>query len=50
VAYYEPFREQLAELERTPNLAETILSEGEAKVRPVIEDTMKAVRSAMSLG
>jgi tryptophanyl-tRNA synthetase len=50
VAYYAPFREKLAELERTPNLAETILSEGQAKVRPVVEDTMKAVRSAMSLG
>jgi tryptophanyl-tRNA synthetase len=50
VAYYAPFREKLAELERTPNLAETILSEGQAKVRPVVEETMKAVRSAMSLG
>jgi tryptophanyl-tRNA synthetase len=50
VAYYGPFRERLQELERTPDLAETILAEGAAKVRPVVDDTMKAVRSAMSLG
>ena len=50
MAYFAAFRDTLAGLEGTPNLAETILSEGQAKVRPVIEDTMKAVRSAMSLG
>ncbi len=50
VAYYAPFRERRDALDATPELAETILAEGEAKVRPVVEETMKAVRSAMSLG
>lgn len=50
VAYYEPFREKRDELDRTPEVAETILAEGRAKVRSVVEDTMKAVRAAMSLG
>jgi tryptophanyl-tRNA synthetase len=50
VAYYAPFRERRDELDRTPEVAETILAEGQAKVRAVVEDTMKAVRAAMSLG
>jgi tryptophanyl-tRNA synthetase len=50
VAYYAPFREKRDELDRTPEVAETILAEGQAKVRAVVEDTMKAVRGAMSLG
>jgi tryptophanyl-tRNA synthetase len=50
VAYYAPFRERRDELDRTPEVAETILAEGQAKVRAVVEDTMKAVRGAMSLG
>jgi tryptophanyl-tRNA synthetase len=50
VTYYGPFRERRDALDETPELAETILARGEAKVRPVVEETMKAVRSAMSLG
>jgi tryptophanyl-tRNA synthetase len=50
VTYYAPFRERRDALDATPELAETILAEGRAKVRPVVEETMKAVRSAMSLG
>jgi len=48
--YYADFRARRAELEATPNVAEDILAEGAAKVRPVVEDTMKAVRTAMSIG
>jgi hypothetical protein len=48
--YYAGFRERRAELEATPNVAETILAEGAAKVRPIVEATMKAVRTAMSIG
>ena len=48
--FYADFRERRAELEATPNVAEQILEEGAAKARPVIEDTMKAVRTAMSIG
>jgi tryptophanyl-tRNA synthetase len=47
--YFEPFRERREELEETPGLAEEVLAGGAAKVRPVVEDTMKAVRAAMSL-
>lgn len=48
VEYYRPFRERRAELEVQPGLVEQVLADGAAKVRPVVEDTMKAVRSAMS--
>ena len=49
VAYFQPFRSRRAELEDTPGLAEEILARGSAKVRPVVEETMKAVRTATSL-
>jgi tryptophanyl-tRNA synthetase len=48
VEYYRPFRERRAELEAQPGLVERVLADGAAKVRPVVQDTMKAVRSAMS--
>ena len=50
VAYYAPFRGRRDELEGTPEVAETVLAEGAGKAHPVVDDTMKAVRSAMSLG
>jgi tryptophanyl-tRNA synthetase len=49
VPYFEPFRSRREELEQTPGLAEEVLANGAAKVRPVVEETMKAVRAAMSL-
>jgi tryptophanyl-tRNA synthetase len=48
VEYYRPFRERRAELEARPGLVQQVLDDGAAKVRPVVDDTMKAVRSAMS--
>lgn len=48
VEYYRPFRERRAELEAQPGLVEQVLADGAAKVRPVVEETMKAVRAAMS--
>jgi tryptophanyl-tRNA synthetase len=48
VEYYRPFRERRAELEAQPGLVQQVLEDGAAKVRPVVQDTMKAVRSAMS--
>jgi tryptophanyl-tRNA synthetase len=50
VAYYAPFRARRAELDQTPELASEVLAEGAVKVRPVVDETMKAVRSAMNLG
>jgi tryptophanyl-tRNA synthetase len=49
VGYFGPFRARRAELEHTPGLVEEVLAAGAAKVRPVIEETMKAVRDAMHL-
>jgi tryptophanyl-tRNA synthetase len=48
VEYYRPFRERRAELEAQPGLVERVLADGAARVRPVVEDSMKSVRSAMS--
>jgi tryptophanyl-tRNA synthetase len=48
VEYYRPFRERRAELEARTGLVQQVLADGASKVRPVVEDTMKAVRSAMS--
>jgi tryptophanyl-tRNA synthetase len=50
VAYYSPFRERREDLDRSPEVAESVLADGAAKVRPVVEDTMKAARAAMHLG
>ena len=49
IPYFEPFRQRREELENTPGLAEEVLATGAAKVRPVVEETMKNVRDAMSL-
>jgi tryptophanyl-tRNA synthetase len=50
IAYHAGFRERREALEDTPEVVDEVLSAGEAKVRPVVEDTMKAVRAAMHLG
>jgi tryptophanyl-tRNA synthetase len=42
-----PFRERRAELAAEPGLVERVLAEGLAKVRPVVQETMGAVREAM---
>jgi tryptophanyl-tRNA synthetase len=49
VEYYAPFRERREELDRTPEVADEVLAAGAAKVHPVVEGTMRAVRSAMHL-
>ncbi len=49
VASFRDFRERREELEHRPGLAEEVLAAGAAKVRPVVEETMKAVRDAMHL-
>jgi tryptophanyl-tRNA synthetase len=49
-AYYAPFRERRDALDETPELADEVMEAGAAKVRPVVDETMKAVRAAMSLG
>jgi tryptophanyl-tRNA synthetase len=49
VAYYAPFRERREALEANPQVGDEVLEAGAGKVRPVVEDTMKAVRAAMHL-
>ncbi len=49
VEYYRPFRERRDEFERTPEVVDHVLADGAARVRPVVEETMKAVRAAMHL-
>lgn len=49
VGYYRDFRERREELEHRAGLVEEVLAAGAAKVRPVVEETMKAVRDAMHL-
>jgi tryptophanyl-tRNA synthetase len=48
-AYYAPFRSRRDALDETPGLADEVMEAGAEKVRPVVHDTMKAVRAAMSL-
>ncbi len=48
IEYFRPYRERREELAHSPDVVEAVLAEGAAKVRPVVEDTMKAVRTAMS--
>lgn len=49
VGYYRDFRERREELEHRAGLVEEVLAAGAAKVGPVVEETMKAVRDAMHL-
>jgi tryptophanyl-tRNA synthetase len=46
-AYLRPFREKRAEMAAHPGYAWEVLSDGAARVRPVVEDLMGAVRRAM---
>jgi tryptophanyl-tRNA synthetase len=46
--YYAEFRRRRDDLDGTPALADEVLDTGSAKVRPVIDETMRAVRSAMN--
>jgi tryptophanyl-tRNA synthetase len=44
---FEGFRERRADLERTPGLARDVLAAGLERVRPIVTETMRAVRTAM---
>jgi tryptophanyl-tRNA synthetase len=50
VPHFADFRARLADLEADPGFVDGLLSEGAEKVRPVVEETMRAVRKAMSIG
>jgi len=48
-ARLEPFRERRAELEAKAGIADEVLSAGRAKIRPIVGETIEAVRDAMHL-
>jgi len=48
-AYYAPFRQRRDTLDETPEIADEVMQGGADKVRPVVQETMEAVRAAMSL-
>ena len=50
IAHFAPLRERRAELARDPQNVERVLSEGVARVRPILETTMHEVRQAMGIG
>lgn len=47
VAQLAPFRERRAQLAERPGLVERVLAEGVERVRPVVRETIEAVRTAM---
>jgi tryptophanyl-tRNA synthetase len=49
IEYFRPFRERRAEHAHDADLVEKVLAGGAAAVRPVVEETLAAVRSAMHL-
>ncbi len=49
IEHFRPFRERREALEAAPDVVDEVLAAGVARVRPVVEDTMKAVRHAMNL-
>jgi tryptophanyl-tRNA synthetase len=50
IEYFRPFRERRKELASDEGLVDKVLADGAAKVRPVVEETLAAVRSAMHFG
>jgi tryptophanyl-tRNA synthetase len=47
IEYLRPFRERRAELESDPGYVERVLAAGAEKVRPIMRETLAAVRGAM---
>jgi tryptophanyl-tRNA synthetase len=47
IEYFRPFRERRAELAADPGYVEKTLAEGADKARPVMQETLAAVRAAM---
>jgi tryptophanyl-tRNA synthetase len=48
IEYFRPFRERRAELAADPGYVEKTLAEGADKARPVMQETLAAVRAAMN--
>ena len=50
IEYFRPMREKRAELAADPAIVEDTLAAGAAKVRPIIDATMREVRAAVGIG
>jgi tryptophanyl-tRNA synthetase len=50
IEYFRPMREKRAQLAADPAVVEEALAAGAAKVRPIIETTMREVRDAVGIG
>ena len=50
IEFFRPMRERRAELAADPAVVEDTLAAGAAKVRPIIEATMREVRAAVGIG
>jgi tryptophanyl-tRNA synthetase len=50
IDFFAPMRERRAELAATPDLVEEVLAAGAAKVRPILDETMRQVRDAVGIG
>jgi tryptophanyl-tRNA synthetase len=50
VEYFREYRERRAELAAKEGLVQGVLADGAAKVRPVVTETLEAVRDAMHFG
>jgi tryptophanyl-tRNA synthetase len=50
IEFFRPMRERRAQLAADPAIVEETLAAGAAKVRPIIESTMREVRAAVGIG
>jgi tryptophanyl-tRNA synthetase len=50
IEFFRPMRQRRAELAADPSVVEDTLAAGAAKVRPIIEATMREVRAAVGIG
>jgi len=50
IEHFRPFRERRTELEADPEVVERTLRAGAERVRPIVRETLAAVRAAMRFG
>jgi tryptophanyl-tRNA synthetase len=50
IEYFRPMREKRAQLAADPRVVEETLAAGAAKVRPIVDATMREVRDAVGTG
>ena len=50
IEHFRPMREKRAQLAADPRVVEDTLAAGAAKVRPILDGTMREVREAVGIG